>query len=151
MVGDTGDDREARRQGENGHRAVPHTADVRLEAWATSRERCLTEAALAMVDCFADVSGVRPAAVEHVRLAEGSDEDLLAALLDEVIYRLEVQGRIPVDVAAAEVDDGLDVHLAMAPLADVEIIGAAPKGVSWHGMHIGPDPYGWSCAVTVDA
>jgi SHS2 domain-containing protein len=151
MVGDTGDALEARRHGDNGHRAVPHTADIRVEAWGTSREHCLAEAALALVECFADVSGVRPAAMERVRLAEGSDEDLLAALLEEVIYRLEVQGRIAVDVVAEAADDGLDVRLALAGLADVEITGAAPKGVSWHGLRIGPDPYGWSCAVTIDA
>jgi SHS2 domain-containing protein len=150
MVGESGDDRAARRQGESGHRLVPHTADVRIEAWGASRECCLAEAVLGMVDCFADVSGVRPTAVERVRCAEASDDDLLAALLDEVVYRLEVHGQVPVDVEADAVDNALEVRLAVAALADVEIIGAAPKGISWHELHIGADAYGWSCAVTVD-
>jgi SHS2 domain-containing protein len=151
MLGDTGDDRQARERGESGHRAVPHTADIRIEAWASSRERCLAEAVLAMVECFADVTGVRPTAVDRVRLAEGCDEDLLASLLDEVIFRLEVHGQVPVDVEADEDDGGLDVRLAVAGLAEVEITGAAPKAVAWHELRIGPDAYGWSCAVTVDA
>ncbi len=150
MVGDTDDDIRLRRQGGSGHRAVPHTADVRIEAWGASRERCLAEAVLGMVECFADVTAVHPTAVERVRLAEASDDDLLTALLDEVVYRLEVHGRVAVDVEADVAEDGLVVRLALAELADVDIIGAAPKGVSWHGLHIGPDPYGWSCAVTVD-
>jgi SHS2 domain-containing protein len=150
MVGDTDDDIQERRQGGSGHRTVPHTADVRIEAWGASRERCLVEAALGMVECFADVTAVRPTSVEHIRLAENDDDDLLAALLDEVVFRLEVDGRVPVDLEADEAEDGLEVRLALAGLADVEITGAVPKGVSWHGLRIGPGPYGWSCSVTVD-
>ncbi|MFH0519350.1 archease [Streptomyces sp. M41] len=150
MVGDTDDDIRARRSGGSGHRAVPHTADVRIEAWGASRERCLVEAALGMVECFADVEAVRPTRVERVQLAEDSDEDLLTALLDEVVYRLDVDGRVPVDLEAEDADGDLDVRLALAELSDVEVTGATPKGVSWHGLHIGPGPYGWSCAVTVD-
>jgi SHS2 domain-containing protein len=150
MVGESGDVGASRRHGESGYRLVPHTADVRIEAWGASRECCLTEAVLGMVGCFADVSAVRPTAVLRVRFAEGSSDDLLAALLDEVVYRLEVHAQVPVDVEAAAAGGGLDVRLAVAALADVEIIGAAPKGVSWHELRIGPDAYGWSCAVTVD-
>ncbi|MFE7277546.1 archease [Streptomyces sp. NPDC057623] len=150
MVGDTDDDIQTRRRGGSGHRAVPHTADVRIEAWGVSRERCLVEAALGMVECFADVTAVRPTSMERIRLAEHSDEDLLTALLDEVVFRLDVDGRVPVDLEADTTDGDLDVRLALAELGDVEVTGATPKGVSWHGLHIGPDPYGWSCAVTVD-
>ncbi|WP_031224121.1 archease [Streptomyces roseochromogenus] len=150
MVGDTGDELLARRQGTAGHRTVPHTADVGIEAWGPSRERCLAEAVLGLVECFADLSGVRPTAVERLELAEGSDEELLATLLDEVVYRLEVRGEVPVDVEAEAVGDGLGIRLAVAGLDTVEVTGAPPKGVSWHRLHIGPDPYGWSCGVTVD-
>jgi SHS2 domain-containing protein len=150
MVGDTDDDIQTRRRGGSGHRAVPHTAEVRIEAWGASRERCLVEAALGMVECFADVTAVRPTSMERIRLAEDSDEGLLTALLDEVVLRLDVDGRVPVDLEADTADGDLDVRLALADLADVEVTGATPKSVSWHGLRMGPDPYGWSCAVTVD-
>lgn len=151
MVGDTEDDRQARRQGSSGHRAVPHEADVRIDAWGTSRERCLVEAALGMVECFADITAVRPTAVERFQLAECSDDDLLIALLDEVAHRLEACGQVPVDVEAEITEDGMDVRLAVAAMADVEVVGPVPMTVGWHELRIGPDPYGWSCAVTVDA
>ncbi|MGW6907761.1 archease [Streptomyces sp. NPDC054940] len=150
MVGDPDDDIETRRSGGSGHRTVPHTADVRIEAWGVSRERCLVEAALGMVECFADLTAVRPTSVERVHLEEDSDEELLTALLDEVVFRLDVDGRVPVDLEADTTDGDLDVRLALADLADVEVTGATPKGISWHGLHFGPGPYGWSCAVTVD-
>ncbi|MEV7082460.1 archease [Streptomyces sp. NPDC093516] len=151
MGGHTGDGGQVRQPGASGHRAVPHPGDIRIEAWAACREHCLAEAVLAMVECFADLSGVRPTAVDRVRLGEASDDDLLAALLDEVIYRLEAYGQVPVDVEADEADGGLDVRLAVTALADVEITGAVPRAVAWDHLRIGPDPYGWSCAVRVDA
>ncbi|MGW0701122.1 archease [Streptomyces sp. NPDC002867] len=154
MADDTQDDAQgdgrAGRQGASGHRTVPHTADVRIEAWGVSREQCLAEAVLGMVGCFADVSGVRPTAVRQVELAEADDDDLLIASLDEVIFRLEVHGEVPVDVEAQPTDGGLDVRLAVTDVAAVRIIGAMPKAVSWSDLRLAPDPYGWSCAVTVD-
>ncbi|MFC8920058.1 archease [Streptomyces sp. NPDC057116] len=150
MAGDTDDDGLLRRPGASGHRAVPHTADVRVEAWGASREQCLVEAVLGMVECFADVSGARATAVRQVQVGEGSDDDVLATLLDEVVFRLEVHGDVPVDVEVETVDDGLDVRMAVTDVRSVPMIGAVPKAVSWHELHLAPGPYGWSCAVTVD-
>ncbi|GGU49041.1 hypothetical protein GCM10010274_41920 [Streptomyces lavendofoliae] len=150
MAGDTDDDTRVRRPGASGHRTVPHTADVRVEAWGGSREQCLVEAVLGMVECFADLSGQRATAVRQVQVTECSDDDLLAALLDEVVFRLEVDGDVPVDVEVETVEGGLDVRMAVTDVASVPITGAVPKAVSWHELRLAPDPYGWSCAVTVD-
>src|SRR5262245_46367993 len=128
-----------------GHRAVPHTADVRIEAWGATREQCLAEAVLALVECFADVSGARAARVQRIRMAEGVGDDLLADLLDEVIFRLEVHGEVPVDVEAEVDDRGLDVRLAVTDVAAVQITGAAPKAVSLHELHLSRSPDGWTC------
>ncbi|MEU5520400.1 archease [Streptomyces sp. NPDC047860] len=151
MVGDTGDYGQARQPDESGHRAVAQEDEVRIEAWAASREHCLAEAVSAMVECFADVSGVRPTGVDRIRLDEASDDDLLAALLDEVLYRLDVYGEVPVDVEANEAEGGLDVRMAVADLSDVRLTGPAPTAVTWEDLHVAPGPWGWSCAVTVDA
>ncbi|GGQ13119.1 archease [Streptomyces roseolilacinus] len=140
----------ARRRGEDGHRTVPHTADVRIEAWGASRERCLGEAVLGLVESFADVSAAHADAVRRVRFVEESDDDLLADLLDEVVYRLDAHGEVPVDVEVELTEGELDVRLAVARLAGVPVIGSVPKAVSWHELRMGPDAYGWSCAVTVD-
>ncbi|MDT0398738.1 MULTISPECIES: archease [Streptomyces] len=144
MVGDTSEH-------ESGHRAVAQEDEFRIEAWATSRENCLAEAVAAMVECFADVSGVRPTCVGRVRLAEPSDEDLLAALLDEVLCRLEEDGQVPVDVEANETEDGLDIRLALATVTDVRLTASPPTDVAWEDLRIRPGPYGWSCAITVDS
>ncbi|KOT40686.1 hypothetical protein ADK41_10975 [Streptomyces caelestis] len=149
MVGDTSDYGQARPE-ESGHRAVAQEDELRIEVWAASRENCLAEAVAAMVECFADVSGVRPTGVGRVRLAGASDDDLLAALLEEILYRLEEYGQVPVDVEADGTEDGLDVRLAVAALTDVRVTGRMPTAVGWEELRIHPGPYGWTCALTVD-
>ncbi|MFD3623974.1 archease [Streptomyces sp. NPDC058698] len=149
MVGDTGGYGQESRPDASGHRAVAQEDELRIEAWAKSRENCLAEAVAAMVECFADVAGARPTGVSRIRLDEACDEDLLAALLDEILYRLDAEGQVPVDVEADEAEDGLDVRLALAPLSDVRLTGAAPTAVAWEELRIGPGPSGWSCACAI--
>lgn len=150
MAGETGDERAARRRGEGGHRTVPHTADVRIEAWGPSREQCLAEAVRGLVECFADPSRATAEATRAVRVTEHGDAEVLAALLEEVVFRLEVHGEVPVDVEAVSSGGALDVRLSVAGLDAVPVTGAPPKAVSWNELRLAPDAHGWSCAVTVD-
>ncbi|MCD0484482.1 archease [Streptacidiphilus sp. ASG 303] len=129
---------------------MPHTADLRVEAWAPDREGCLAEAVAGLVDAFADRAAARPHRTASLRLPPAPDEDLLVALLEEVVYRLDVAGELPVAVEAAPVPGGgLDVRLAMAGTGEVEAVGALPKAVSLHGLRMGAGD-GWSCSFTVD-
>ena len=80
------------------------------------------------------------------------DEDLLVAVIDEVIYRLDTDGQIPVSMAVRRAPDGgVIVLFALVPVAEAEITGAVPKAASLHRLRCAPDAAGrWSCAVTVD-
>lgn len=133
-----------------GHRSVPHTADVRIEGWAPSRERCVAEAIAAMVDSFADVSGERPTSTVGFRVEPRPDEDMLVAVLDEVIYLMDTTGRLPVNAEVTHVEGGLDVRLAMIETHRAELVGAVPKGVSLHELRFGRGEAGWLCSVTLD-
>jgi len=133
-----------------GHRFLPHTADVSIEAWGPTREECLAEAVTAMVAIFADVTGVRPSSAATVVLPDGPDEDVLVAVLSEVIVRLDVDGCLPVDVEVHRGSDGVEVVLALAALDHVRIIGAPPKAVSWHRLRCAAGPHGWDCSVVLD-
>lgn len=140
----------------SGHRSVPHTADLRIEAWAATREECVAEAVRALVESFADTGPARKRRVhEHLverHLAGETDADLVAAAIEEVIYGLDADGEIPVDASARRAGDGgIDLALRMTSLDEVEITGAAPKAASLSGLRCGPEPSGrWSCAVTID-
>lgn len=130
---------------------MPHTADVRIEAWAPDREGCVAEAVTALVDTFVDATGVAPEAETTHRVPPGDDPDLLAGVLDEVIFRLDTEGKIPLATQVLPAGDGgLLVRWRVAGTDTVEAIGAVPKAVSLHELRFGPDGAGWSCAVTLD-
>jgi SHS2 domain-containing protein len=144
------DERPGRR--DCGHRSVPHTADLRIEAWGPTREECIAEAVRGLVESFADISEATRRRAIRRHLDADSDADLLAAAVEEVIYHLDTDGTIPAGVEASRADDGgIDLTLRVVDAAAAEIIGAAPKAASLSGLACAPDASGrWSCAVTID-
>ena len=135
-----------------GHRTVPHTADLRVEAWGPTREACLAEAVRGLVDSFAVVAAARPRRTAERRFIAGSDEDLLVAVVDEVVYRLDADGEIPVTAAVRPAPDGgVVLTLALADVHEAEITGAVPKAASLNDLRCAPDASGqWSCGITID-
>ena len=134
------------------HRSVPHTADLRIEAWGPTREDCIAEAVRGLVESFADISETAHQRVIKRHLDVGSDADLLAAAVEEVIYPLDTDGTIPAEVEVSRAaDGGIDLTLRVVDAAAAEIIGAAPKAASLSGLTCAPDASGrWLCAVTID-
>ena len=134
-----------------GHRSVPHTADTRIEAWAQTREACIAEAVRSLVETFADTAAVVRGRTAEQSVPPGSDPDMLVAVLDEVIYRLEVDGEIVLGAdAAPAAGGGLRVRLSLGDAAQAEETGAVPKAVSLHDLRFTGGPSGWSCGVTID-
>ena len=136
---------------ERGHRSLPHTADIRIEAWGPTREACLAEAVTALVDSFADRSGAaRPTRTVQAELTAETDEDALVAVLDEVIYLLDTEDAVPLDAEIEPVAGGVRLRMRVLSRHDVELTGAAPKAVALHALHLRTDGRRWSCAATID-
>jgi SHS2 domain-containing protein len=136
--------------GQVGHRDLPHTADVRIEAWAPSLEACLEQAVAGLVETFADLSAVGVAGEVTFELADAPADDLLVAVLDEVIYRLDTESVLPVQSDVQRTGPGWSVRFEVAPAAEAELIGAVPKATSLHGLMVERSASGWRCEVTVD-
>ena len=142
--------------GTRGHRSVPHTADIRIEAWAPTREDCIAEAVAGLVASFVDTSSLDADGPPSVPgetttdLNENSDADALVAALDEVVYLLDTQGVVPVEADVVPNEAGRTMRLRLAPVTDEAIIGAAPKAVTLHDLRFDRVDNGWFCAVTVD-
>lgn len=134
-----------------GRRVVPHNADVTIEAWAPTRTACYAEAVQALVGVFADLSSVVVTDTVTLRIEPGTPEDMLAALLDEVIYLRDVMGMVPagIDIEDAE-DGGLGGTLDLAPLSDVKLIGPSPRAVSRSDLHVTFDRELWTCRATCE-
>ncbi|MGW5641543.1 archease [Saccharopolyspora sp. NPDC003752] len=132
-----------------GFRFLPHTADIRFEAWGSTRDDCLAAAARALVASFAEFPAGAPESTRTAELA-GTDEQLLLAVLDEIIYLLDAEGVVPLDIGVAPRPAGIALELGVVAVARAEIVGATPKAVALHGLHIGHGDRGWRCAATVD-
>ncbi|GAA2382679.1 hypothetical protein GCM10010420_00790 [Streptomyces glaucosporus] len=129
---------------------MPHTADVRVEAWAPTREECLAQALRGACETFLDLADARAVRRRDVEVRADTDEDLLVALLDEVVYRLDADGEVPVGVDLEPVPGGLRAGLDMADADTLPVTGAAPKAVTLHGLRFAGGPEGWACSVTLD-
>jgi SHS2 domain-containing protein len=134
----------------SGHRTVPHTADLRIEAWAPTRDGCIRQAVLAAVESFLDMASARADHARLRRLTAGRDDDLLVAVLEEVIFLLDTAGEAPVDLELRGVDDGVDVTFAMADASTLPQVGAVPKAVSLNELRFSRNQHGWRCLVTLD-
>jgi len=134
----------------SGHRSVPHTADLRIEAWAPTRNGCIREAVLGTVACFLDSSSAQPNRTRVRRLTADRDDDLLVGVLDEVIYLLDTAGEAPVDLDMNGTNGSVDVTFAMTDASMLPQVGAVPKAVSLNDLRFSHGQHGWRCAVTLD-
>jgi SHS2 domain-containing protein len=64
---------------------VPHTADLRIEAWAPTRDGCIRASDARHCRELLDTSSSHPQRTCQRRLTGDSDDDLLVAVLEEVI------------------------------------------------------------------
>jgi SHS2 domain-containing protein len=104
-----------------------------------------------LVESFADTTGMRPRRTVSVPVEPGTAEDGLVAVLDEVIYLLEVDGDLVLDAEVVEEDDGwMTARLEVGDVTRATPVGAVPKAVSLHDLRFTRAAGGWSCAVTVD-
>ena len=134
----------------SGHRTVPHTADLRVEAWAPTRCGCIREAVRGTVESFLDLSSAHGARIRPRRLTAESDDELLVAVLDEVIYLLDTTGEAPVDLQLTDTDDGAEADFTMTDASTLPQVGAVPKAVSRNDLRLSRDRHGWRCLVTLD-
>jgi SHS2 domain-containing protein len=136
--------------GSRGHRTVPHTADLRVQAWAPTREQCVAEAVVGLVEAFADVSGVPPRQQRTITVRADRDDDLLLTVLDEVVYLLDTERLVPVAVDVESGGPDVRVVLDLVDVGAVEQVGAAPKAVSLHALRLGTTCSGWFATAVVD-
>lgn len=134
-----------------GHRTLPHTADLRIEAWAPTRSECIEEAVQALTEAFADVPETPVTETLPISIGAASDDDVLLLLLEEVIYSAEVLGLVPASAELIDAEDGgLAGSIDAVPVQAVEIVGAVPKGVSHEALELREEDGRWSCRATVD-
>lgn len=134
-----------------GHRVLPHTADLIVEAWAPTRLGCLEEAVAGLVEAFAATPDTPVTRTVPVHLDSAAGEDLLVLLLEEIVYLVDVLGVVPVGVSLEETEDGgIAGDLEVVLVGDADVTGAVPKGVSRSDLVFEEAGGRWGCRVVVD-
>lgn len=134
-----------------GHRALPHTADVILEAWAPDFPGCCEEAVTAVVDACVDRSGAVVVGHHGLPIAAASPETMLLDAVEGLIFVLDTERDVPVGAEIRAVDGGaLELRLTMADRTTVEPIGSGPKAVSRSGFELLTGPDGVRCRFLID-
>lgn len=133
-----------------GHRAVPHTADVILEAWGPDLPACLQEAAAALVELYAE-PGSPATARRSFHLPARAPTAVVLDLVDELIFLLDTDERVPIAaVVGPAVGGGYDVTVDLADRATVAPTGAVPKAVSHSGLEVVEEGATVRCRFLVD-
>ena len=133
----------------SGHRGVPHTADLRIEAWAPTLQACLREAVAALVESITDTTDAAPETTFDTEVPVRDDQDALVRVLDEVIYLLDVQGMVPLDAQIMEIESGYRLRMPAVFVGTVEV-STVPKAVTLQDLGCDFDGRRWNCAATID-
>lgn len=136
-----------------GHRSLPHTADVIIEAWGPDLATCCEEAVTALIGTYADPRATAVVAHRDVRVPHAPADDMLLDLLDEVVFAIDVADGIPIGVtvhAGGDGDAGVRARLALADPGSVEPAGAVPKAISRSGVMVTRHPGLVRCRFLVD-
>lgn len=136
---------------EPGYRLLPHTADVIVEAFGPSLSACVEAAVMGETATFADVRGVEPTGEHRVQVRAPSDEALLVAVLEEVIFLLDVE-----DLVVVRADLPVAGHGSVSGRFEtvdknlVVLVGSPPKAVSYHELELVSDALGYRCRFIID-
>jgi SHS2 domain-containing protein len=129
------------------YRWVEHTAEVELAIVAASEREVFADALAALAELLG-VGGEGPANERRtISVAAPDRPALLAAWLEELLFRAEVEGFEPVSLDSLE----LDPRALRAIVAGR--LGHPPplvKGVTYHGLAFEPTARGYRASVVLD-
>lgn len=136
-------------------------SDLGIDVAGEDAAACLAAAVAAFAVAVTGADEPPPAEGAHVEwhvvdLSDTSPPALLVALVDELMLRLDADGRLGValDDASVEVTGArvrLRGELALAELETLPRDGVTPKAATWHGVRLEPDPRGgWSGEIMLD-
>lgn len=129
------------------HRFVEHTGEVELELEAPTRAGLFEEAVIALGELVTLDTGALPAAAWEVSVSAGDNAALLAAWLDELVFRAESEELLPLRAERVTVDGSTARGLVTG------CKGEAPhlvKGVTYHRLVVEQREDGWRARVVLD-
>lgn len=136
---------------EPGHRLLPRADGVVIEAWGPTRGSCFAEAVACLVELFAEVADSPATVTVPFDMGPDSVEELLVLLMEEVLYLVDVMGRIPVETRISATEEGGMVgFFEVLPTEAAVAVGPVPRAIARQGLRVGATEQGWACRVTIE-
>ena len=111
---------------------------------------CLQATAEGFVETFATDLDGRASRPVGFALESGSGDELLVALLEEILSVVEVFGVVPVNIRVEATESGgVAGFFDVVPAGDVELVGPMPKGVSRKDLAVTHRRSGWTGRATI--
>ncbi len=132
---------------------LPHTADVKFEAFGITMRDCFRNSALAMCNAMYDTRTVNGKQNVKIEIAAESAEQLLHKFLEEILFQIDVQQmlfcefRLMIDEKNNKLAGEL---IGEAINAEKHTIKAQVKAVTWHSFELKKIGREWKAVAVVD-
>lgn len=135
-----------------GHRLLPHTADMGIEAWAERKQGLFITAAQGLREMLFGRAPIGTQEQAAVTLDMPDDAELLVSWLNEILYRFEVDELVPAEFRVDTLNNG---HLEAVIRGERYDPARHPlqrqvKAVTYHQLTLEQQPAGWYAKVYVD-
>jgi SHS2 domain-containing protein len=128
------------------HEWIDHTAELELRLDSPSEAEVFADALRALAELLADGDAAEPAAFD-VEVTAGDRATLLAAWLDELVFRAETGGLVPAAIDRLDLEPGRLRARVRAHRGDPRHI---IKGVTYHRLSFEPSGDGYSATLVLD-
>lgn len=135
-----------------GYELVDHTADIGVHAWGHTREEVFELAAEGMFSLICDPMTIDATRVVEVAVGASQPDLLLAAWLNELLYRFEATGVVFETFEVTELTDTtLKARVGGEPLDPRRhAICGGVKAATLHQLSLQPWEGGWEGFVLLD-
>jgi SHS2 domain-containing protein len=127
-------------------------ADVGVEAWGPTLERCLRQCALGVFNLMVPLEAVEPAEQREVAAQGATTEALVVNWVNELLYLHDVEEFAVRDVAVPRVEQGrLHAHLVGEPVDPARHPrGILVKAATFHQLAVEEQPDGVRVRLVLD-
>ena len=133
-----------------GVRSLEHTADLGLEVVGGSLEHVFALAAAGMFAVFLAPPARNGDARVEIHVAADNREELLVAWLEDLIYRFDGEGLVPIAVEVEAVAETTLTGAMVVGKGRGRSTGPAIKAVTRHGLTLEPVSAGWRAVIYFD-
>jgi len=135
------------------YKYLPHTADVKFEAYGISLRDLFRNAALAACNAMYETKKVEAKKTLQIELRAESKEQLLHKFLEEILFRIDTERMLFRDfnLVIDEKLNSLRGEIAGEEInAEKHTVKALVKAITWHQFELQKTPSGWKCTVIID-